>query len=55
MKIKLGEYEENPAFLGTLGDYGNPERDVLVWKEVDVTVEELVELINQGRRIRVNC
>lgn len=55
MKIKLGEYEENPAWYGTLGDYDNPERYELKWKEVDVTMDELVKLINDGRRIRVNC
>ena len=55
MKIKLGEYEENSSWYGTLGDYDNPERYDLEWKEVDVTMEELVKLINDRRRIRVNC
>lgn len=55
MKIQLGKYVDNPAWDGTLGDYNNPERYELVFEEVDVTVDELVKLINAGCHIKVNC
>ena len=44
MKIKLAHLEEKQQYLGTLGDYDNPDR-----------YEELVNLINSGKHIKVNC
>ena len=55
MKIKLGRLEEKVSWMGTLGDYDNPDRYEVVWDEVDVTEEELVKLIHEGNRIKVNC
>ena len=55
MKIKLGKYEEKVEWMGRLGDYDNPDRYELVWDDVDVTEEELVRLINEGKSIKVNC
>lgn len=55
MKIKLAHLEEKQQYLGTLGDYDNPDRYEEVWEEIDVTVEELVNLINSGKHIKVNC
>ena len=55
MKIKLAHLEEKQQYLGTLGDYDNPDRYEEVWDEIDVTVEELVNLINSGKHIKVNC
>lgn len=55
MKIQLGRYEEKASWLGTLGDYDNPDRYELIFDEVDVTTDELLRLINSGAHIKVNC
>lgn len=55
MKIKLAHLEEQQTWIGTVGDYDNPDRYEEVWEEIDVTVEELVKLINKGEHIKVNC
>ena len=55
MKIKLAHLGEKQACWGVLGDYDNPDRYEEVWEEIDVTVEELVSLINSGKHIKVNC
>ena len=55
MKIKLAHLEEKQPYLGLLGDYDNPDRYEEVWEEIDVTVEELINLINNGKHIKVNC
>ena len=55
MKIKLAHLEEKQPYWGLLGDYDNPDRYEEVWEEIDVTVEELVNLINNGKHIKVNC
>ena len=55
MKIKVAHLEELQPYWGTLGDYDNPDRYEEVWEEKDVTVEELVDLINKGKHIKVNC
>ena len=55
MKIKLAHLEEKQPYQGLLGDYDNPDRHEEVWEEIDITVEELVNLINSGKHIKVNC
>ena len=55
MKIKLAHLEEKQPYWGLLGDYDNSDRYEEVWEEIDVTVEELVNLINSGKHIKVNC
>ena len=55
MKIKLAHLEEKQSYWGVLGDYDNHYRYEEVWEEIDVTVEELLNLINSGKHIKVNC
>lgn len=55
MKIKLAHLEDQECYGNTLGDYDNPDRYEEVWEEKDVTIEELVDLINKGKHIKVNC
>ena len=55
MKIKLAHLEEKQPYWGVLGDYDNPDRYEEVWEEIDVTVEELLNLINSVKHIKVNC
>ena len=57
MKIKVAHLEEKQAYWGCIEYSENPDPDRYeeVWEEKDVTIEELVDLINKGKHIKVNC
>ena len=62
MKIKVEKFYEYDISLGDhikgfvpgIG-YVNTFPVNSVWEEMDVTNEELVELINKGEHIKINC
>lgn len=53
MKIEIRREKENPAFYNTLGDYENPNRIIYYWEEIDVTEEELLDLINNSSYFKI--